>query len=67
MSNVATYLVELEERLFSSGLHTLGSKQTEKELCSYLNAYFKDKLSEDEIKDVISYVQRKSVPRLTNW
>lgn len=66
VSNVATYLVELEERLFSSGLHTLGSKPTEKELGSYLNAYFKDKLSEDEIKDVIASVQTKPVTRLTH-
>eukprot|EP00804_Cyclotella_cryptica_P016326 CCRYP_009901-RA/>CCRYP_009901-RA protein AED:0.09 eAED:0.09 QI:132/1/1/1/0.94/0.88/18/1271/1454 len=66
VSSVATYLVELEERLFSSGLHTLGSKPTEKELCSYLNAYFKDKLSEDEIEDVIASVQRHSVSRATH-
>lgn len=66
VSNVATYLVELEDRLFSSGLHTLGSEPTEKELGSYLNAYFKDKLSEDEIKDVIASVQTKPVTRLTH-
>jgi magnesium chelatase subunit H len=66
VSNVATYLVELEESLFSSGLHTLGSKPTEKELCSYLNAYFKDKLSENEIKDIITSVQRDSASHLTH-
>lgn len=54
VSHVATYLVELEERLFSSGLHTLGGKPTDQELASYLNAYFKDKLSDDDITAVIA-------------
>ncbi|WP_442946886.1 cobaltochelatase subunit CobN [Nostoc sp. CMAA1605] len=34
------YLQVLETRLFSSGLHTLGEPPTEKELASYLEAYF---------------------------
>lgn len=63
VSKVSTYLVELEERLFSSGLHTLGSKPTEKELQSYLNAYFKDRLSEEEISNVIVKFQMDSAHR----
>jgi magnesium chelatase subunit H len=54
VARVSNYLVELEERLFSSGLHSLGSQPTDEELRSYLNAYFCDRLTEDEIKDVIS-------------
>lgn len=58
VSKVASYLVELEERLFSSGLHTLGSKPTNHELGSYLNAYFNDKLSDDEVKSVIAAYEK---------
>ncbi|MHC5857828.1 magnesium chelatase subunit H [Nostoc sp.] len=36
------YLQVLENRLFSSGLHTLGEKPNEEELGSYLEAYFGD-------------------------
>lgn len=36
------YLQVLENRLFSSGLHTLGEAPNEKELGSYLEAYFGD-------------------------
>ncbi|ACC81224.1 magnesium chelatase subunit H [Nostoc punctiforme] len=36
------YLQVLENRLFSSGLHTLGEKPSEEELGSYLEAYFGD-------------------------
>ena len=54
IATVSNYLVELEARLFSSGLHTLGAHPTDDELASYLNAYFDDRLSEDEIKQVIA-------------
>ncbi|MGF2036617.1 MAG: magnesium chelatase subunit H [Nostoc sp. CmiVER01] len=36
------YLQVLENRLFSSGLHTLGEKPSEEELGAYLEAYFGD-------------------------
>ncbi|RCJ38971.1 magnesium chelatase subunit H [Nostoc punctiforme NIES-2108] len=36
------YLQVLENRLFSSGLHTLGEKPSEEELEAYLEAYFGD-------------------------
>ena len=47
--------------MFSNGLHTLGSKPTEKELHSYLNAYFNERLSEDEIESVINKVKNVDV------
>jgi magnesium chelatase subunit H len=37
------YLQVLENRLFSSGLHTLGEAPNEEEMASYLEAYFGDK------------------------
>ena len=54
VSELSTYLVELEERLFSSGLHTLGSQPTDHELASYLNAYFNGKLTDDEVQNIIA-------------
>ncbi|MES1021878.1 magnesium chelatase subunit H [Gloeocapsa sp. BRSZ] len=47
------YLQVLENRLFSSGLHTLGEAPTAEELASYLQAYFGEELSE-EIIDAIA-------------
>ena len=54
VAQVADYLVELQDRLFSSGLHTLGSLPTDEELISYLNAYFGDKLSDTDFANVIT-------------
>lgn len=54
VATLSNYLVELEARLFSSGLHTLGASPTDEELSSYLNAYFDDRLSEDEIDSIIT-------------
>ncbi|MBW4672646.1 MAG: magnesium chelatase subunit H [Desmonostoc geniculatum HA4340-LM1] len=42
------YLQVLENRLFSSGLHTLGEEPNEEELASYLEAYFGE---EEEINE----------------
>ncbi|MFN6563677.1 MAG: magnesium chelatase subunit H [Nostoc sp. ChiSLP01] len=42
------YLQVLENRLFSSGLHTLGERPSEEELGSYLEAYFGE---EEEINE----------------
>ena len=75
IATVSNYLVELEARLFSSGLHTLGAKPTDIELKSYLNAYFDERLTEDEIDDVIaawhqqeSLVQEKhDTPNFISW
>ncbi|MEA5605092.1 magnesium chelatase subunit H [Nostoc sp. UHCC 0252] len=42
------YLQVLENRLFSSGLHTLGEKPSEEELGAYLEAYFGGEEEENE-------------------
>eukprot|EP00986_Skeletonema_menzelii_P021271 scaffold33828_cov211-Skeletonema_menzelii.AAC.2 len=62
VADLSNYLVTLEERLFSCGLHTLGGQPTDKELLSYLNAYFDNKLTVDELEDVIalSHEEQKS-------
>jgi magnesium chelatase subunit H len=57
---VSDYLVELQERLFSSGLHTLGRRPSSKELASYLQAYFGDKLSEEACEGLISTWQEST-------
>lgn len=51
---VSDYLVELQDRLFSSGLHTLGKLPTDEELASYLRAYFGERLSEEECATAIA-------------
>ncbi|NDJ20154.1 magnesium chelatase subunit H [Nostoc sp. B(2019)] len=40
------YLQVLENRLFSSGLHTLGEAPNEEDMASYLEAYFGEELAE---------------------
>ncbi len=44
---VYDYLQVVEQRLFSSGLHTLGEPPTEEGLDNYLEAYFSDKPATD--------------------
>jgi magnesium chelatase subunit H len=53
VKRVADYLVLLQDRLFSSGLHVFGSHPTDDQLLSYLQAYFGDRLTEDECRKVI--------------
>ena len=48
------YLNVLQDRLFSSGLHSFGSTPTDEELDSYLEAYFGDRLSERHRREAIS-------------
>lgn len=47
---VYEYLQIVEQRLFSSGLHTLGEPPSEEALKSYLNAYFGEDILGDAIK-----------------
>lgn len=47
------YLQVVEQRLFSSGLHTLGAEPTPEQVASYLTAYFGDRLSEKLITAVV--------------
>ena len=43
---IYNYLQVIEQRLFSSGLHTLGEVPKEEELKSYLDAYFGEKIGD---------------------
>lgn len=62
VKRVADYLVLLQDRLFSSGLHVFGSHPSDEQLLSYLQAYFGDRLTEDECRQVISEFRKtKSV------
>ncbi|MEM9908495.1 MAG: cobaltochelatase subunit CobN, partial [Cyanobacteria bacterium P01_D01_bin.44] len=47
------YLQDLENRLFSSGLHVLGAAPTQAQLDSYLQAYFGDRY-DDEFRGAIA-------------
>ncbi|MBD1845005.1 magnesium chelatase subunit H [Cyanobacteria bacterium FACHB-63] len=46
------YLQILENRLFSSGLHTLGEVPSPENVASYLSAYFDDRISEHSINQI---------------
>jgi magnesium chelatase subunit H len=50
---VYNYLQIVEQRLFSSGLHTLGNAPNQEELKGYLDAYFGD-LSEREFQYILN-------------
>ncbi|WP_138501640.1 magnesium chelatase subunit H [Nostoc sp. PA-18-2419] len=64
------YLQVLENRLFSSGLHTLGEKPSEEELASYLEAYFGDeshrRREEREEERLIKDLLMQSTDELAN-
>jgi magnesium chelatase subunit H len=61
---VYEYLQVLEQRLFSSGLHTLGDAPTEEGLKSYLEAYFGDDLSSEAIDLIVSHREDPPLPPL---
>lgn len=65
------YLQVLENRLFSSGLHTLGEAPSEEELGSYLEAYFGDEPQRrgehrEEEERLIRDLLMQSTDELTN-
>ncbi|MFB2646788.1 magnesium chelatase subunit H [Raphidiopsis sp. BLCC-F218] len=65
------YLQVLENRLFSSGLHTLGEPPNEEELTGYLNAYFGEgtevqKESQKSQENLIIDLLNQSTDELTN-
>ncbi|MGB3510917.1 MAG: magnesium chelatase subunit H [Microcoleaceae cyanobacterium] len=63
------YLQVVEQRLFSSGLHTLGEVPNEKELKSYLEAYFGEKISKNDTDDSakeITNLLMQNTDELTN-
>lgn len=51
---VYEYLQVVEQRLFSSGLHTLGEVPSNEALKSYLEAYFADEISENNIDYIVN-------------
>jgi magnesium chelatase subunit H len=53
VGDLSNYLVELQDRLFSSGLHTLGSAPSDEHLASYLQAYFGDKLTIEDASEIV--------------
>ncbi|MEW6494797.1 MAG: magnesium chelatase subunit H, partial [Cyanobacteriota bacterium] len=57
------YLQVVEQRLFSSGLHTLGAAPDSEQLASYLQAYFGEELSEQVVSAVASGTDRITIHR----
>ena len=47
------YLQVVECRLFSSGLHVLGEPPNTEEMTSYLEAYFGDRLSQEQVQELV--------------
>ncbi|MEG4092035.1 cobaltochelatase subunit CobN [Microcoleus sp. Pol12B4] len=47
------YLQVVECRLFSSGLHVLGEPPNSEEMTSYLEAYFGDRLSQQQVQKLV--------------
>ena len=47
------YLQVVECRLFSSGLHVLGEPPNTEEMTSYLEAYFGERLSQEEVQKLV--------------
>jgi magnesium chelatase subunit H len=60
------YLQVLENRLFSSGLHTLGEAPNQEELTGYLDAYFGNEPRRDEEHEGRGEEERKEITRLLN-
>jgi magnesium chelatase subunit H len=56
---LSVYLNVLQDRLFSSGLHVFGETPNDKEVNSYLNAYFGDKLSERGLHEAYANVKEE--------
>jgi magnesium chelatase subunit H len=56
------YLQVVESRLFSSGLHVLGEPPNYEEMASYLEAYFGDKLSEEQVKAIVFQTSTGKMP-----
>ncbi|AFZ08481.1 cobaltochelatase CobN subunit [Oscillatoria nigro-viridis PCC 7112] len=47
------YLQVVESRLFSSGLHVLGEPPNSEEMTSYLEAYFGERLSQEQVRELV--------------
>ena len=60
------YLQVVENRLFSSGLHTLGQVPTEAELKSYMEAYLGKEMAPDMAADEVADLLMQTTDELTN-
>ena len=56
------YLQVVECRLFSSGLHVLGEPPNSEEMTSYLEAYFGERLSQEQVKTIVSQASTGKMP-----
>ncbi|MEG4527800.1 magnesium chelatase subunit H [Microcoleus sp. C2D2] len=56
------YLQVVEFRLFSSGLHVLGEPPNSEAMTSYLEAYFGDRLSQEQVKAIVSQTSTGKMP-----
>jgi len=56
------YLQVVECRLFSSGLHVLGEPPNSEEMTSYLEAYFGERLSQEQVKTIVSQTSTGKMP-----
>ena len=56
------YLQVVECRLFSSGLHVLGEPPNSEAMTSYLEAYFGDRLSQEQVKAIVSQTSTGKMP-----
>jgi magnesium chelatase subunit H len=56
------YLQVVECRLFSSGLHVLGEPPSSEEMTSYLEAYFGDRLSQEQVKTIVLQASTGKMP-----
>ncbi|WPT13938.1 Magnesium-chelatase subunit H [Picochlorum sp. SENEW3] len=53
VSRLYTYLLELENRLYSEGLHILGSPPNDEQMHKYLSAYFDGKLDDTILQSIV--------------
>jgi magnesium chelatase subunit H len=65
LTKLYAYLQVIESRLFSSGLHVLGSVPTPELIGSYLNAYFGDELPGEVTSAIASGVDRTEVESIS--
>jgi magnesium chelatase subunit H len=59
VGNLTSYLAELQNRLFSSGLHVFGNAPTEDEIESYLKAYYGDKISDNDVAKALELYRKR--------
>lgn len=53
VSRLYTYLLEVENRLYSEGLHILGSPPNSEQMLKYLSAYFNGKLDDTVLQRIV--------------